>query len=372
NKTLRTSLNIEGSKQDSSILQGRTKILGIYNSNTDLTIDNITLLGKNVGIDLNNSYVTDENGKSKVIDDPRGSRVEITNSKFEGFSIALNINGSILGDSFEPANASMFPTLILDKVDIRAEDYGIYQAGPSTISILNNSFIQGDATAIETRAGNLTVEGGSLQGGETLLARLYTNGSSILGAGLGISQHSTNWPINVTVNGAEISGASALLGVDFITKKTPRDNSKITININDSVLDGDLYDVGYTTQIDELAKDPNKFEFVLSGNTYKHNTFQRLVPGKSLALDPTESDSPVPYKFSLAVNDISLADGPYILQVNPKPQVTVEIGGNSLKEGEDYTVEYKDIERAGEATVIVTLIGEENYKETVTSKTYVL
>lgn len=112
----------------------------------------------------------------------------------------LTVNGNIAN----PGNK-----VTVDGATIESEGHGIYQAGVSDI-VVKNANITG-STAIEVRAGSMTIESGTF----TATAAEYTcnpngNGTTTEGAALAIAQHTTKKDISVTVNGGTFKGIKAL------------------------------------------------------------------------------------------------------------------------------------------------------------------
>lgn len=106
----------------------------------------------------------------------------------------------------------------------------LQMAGACVVTIADGAQVTG-GTAIEVRAGNLTVNGGTITGtGIPTTVQPNGDGTSTTGAGIGIAQHTTNQPINVTVSNGKISGYTAFF------ESNPQKNDEtaqagITLNI---------------------------------------------------------------------------------------------------------------------------------------------
>lgn len=102
-------------------------------------------------------------------------------------------------------------TINLDGATIKnCAGAGIYAAGYAKWNITNSSITGGD-TGIEIRAGELTVNGATVVGnGVPTKVTPNGNGSTTVGAGIAVAQHTTKLPIKVTINSGDISGYSAL------------------------------------------------------------------------------------------------------------------------------------------------------------------
>ena len=144
----------------------------------------------------------------------------------EGFTkdaYGIYINGSnVQTDS----NA---PKFNLENSDFSVRGAGIYAAGYAQWNLKNTNIVAGNA-AVEIRAGEMTIEGGSFESkADPLEVEPNGNGTTVAGAALGISQHSTNLPINVTVNGGTFNGVYSVWEKDVQDDKA-QDVIKMTLN----------------------------------------------------------------------------------------------------------------------------------------------
>ena len=89
------------------------------------------------------------------------------------------------------------------------------------------------------RAGKMTIDGGNYTSIQNPLeVEPNGNGTTTSGAALGISQHTTNLPIDVIVNGGTFTGAYAIWEKD-VQDETARDQIKLTVN--DGIFNGAIY-----------------------------------------------------------------------------------------------------------------------------------
>lgn len=110
-----------------------------------------------------------------------------TNGNTEG--LTLNVNGTVVSEG----------------------DVAMYLPQVKECNIGGKAVISG-TTGIEIRAGILNVEDGAKISAteNTLTAKANGNGSTVTGAAIAVSPHSTNLPIAVTVNGGEFSCANSV------------------------------------------------------------------------------------------------------------------------------------------------------------------
>ncbi len=129
--------------------------------------------------------------------------------------LALDVYGTLVGaEGFGTiqGNGSNLPASVINIYDnatvTNAADLAIYHPQNGTLTI-GAATITG-TTGIEMRAGNLVVdEGAIIEGTAEFSATPNGNGSTVLGAAIALSQHTTEQPTSVTVNGGTLKGARA-------------------------------------------------------------------------------------------------------------------------------------------------------------------
>lgn len=165
-----------------------------------------------------NNYGIVVNSKAKIISDAEES-------------IGITINGS------NKQTGVNVPKFNITGGTIKAT-VGIYAAGYAEWT-LNNCEVEGDETAIEVRAGKVTINDGEYKATNTPFSIAANgNGNTISGAALGISQHATDLPIDVVVNGGTFTGEYAIYEED-VQNEAARDQIKLTVN--DGTFNGAIY-----------------------------------------------------------------------------------------------------------------------------------
>lgn len=145
---------------------------------------------------------------------------------------ALYINGS------NKNTTGNIPRINLKNTSIGSTGTGIYAAGYANWNIEGGS-ITGNNTAIEIRAGKMTIDGGTYTSNKDPFdVEPNGSGTTTAGAALGISQHTTNLPLEVTVNGGTFNGAYAIWEKD-VQDDVARDKIKLTVN--DGTFNGAIY-----------------------------------------------------------------------------------------------------------------------------------
>ena len=151
----------------------------------------------------------------------------------------LTVKGTLKGGSGLTVNGLIVNTgntVTIDGATIEAVNFGIYQAGVSE-TVIKDSNIKG-STAIEVRAGSMTIESGTF----TATATEYKcdpngNGPTTEGAALAIAQHTTKKDISVTINGGTFTGIKAL------NESNPQNNAptpQVTLNVKNGTFNGDV------------------------------------------------------------------------------------------------------------------------------------
>lgn len=114
---------------------------------------------------------------------------------------------------------------------------GIYHPQDGDL-IINGGEITGDVTGIEIRSGTLTVNGGTITGnGDPFESDPNGNGTTTTGAAIAVSQHTTNLPITVTINGGTFNGVRALYEADLQDEIT----EGVTIEVTGGTFNGEVY-----------------------------------------------------------------------------------------------------------------------------------
>ena len=175
------------------------------------------------------------------------------NGEYNNYGLVVNCNGTLenpgmdthttSGDAIYINGANKnttgnIPKINLDGCRLKSKGLGIYAAGYAEWTLFNCE-VEGDITAIEIRAGKMTIDGGTYTSNKDPFD-VAPNGSGTTteGAALGISQHTTNLPLEVTVNGGTFNGAYAIWEKD-VENNVALDKIKLTVN--DGTFNGAIY-----------------------------------------------------------------------------------------------------------------------------------
>ena len=122
----------------------------------------------------------------------------------------------------------------------RNDDLAIYHPQVGTLNVYGGEIV--GTTGIEMRAGTLNIEGGVMAAtAEVLTAFANGSGSTVTGAAVAISQHSTEKEIIVNITGGEFYGLAALYEVEV--EEEPTD---VTMLVEGGTFNGEVYSENVT------------------------------------------------------------------------------------------------------------------------------
>ncbi len=167
-------------------------------------------------------------------------------------------------------------------------------------------------TGIEMRSGDLIVNGGTIIGmAPKTVVKNNGNGPAIMGAGIGIAQHTTIQPVSITINGGTIKGATALYEA---TPENPHDENIVSLDVADGTF------ISATANGDTVYSE-NKTEFISGGTFSTSLKKDYLKEGYSLQKDinnnyvvvktsslsnPDTSDNITKYVISLIISLLAI------------------------------------------------------------------
>ena len=162
-----------------------------------------------------------------------------TNEKTTANSIEVNVDGKVNGMLFVLGNISNADNNILINVNGTVDatnatgsekvKTGIALCGNATVNVNDGATVSGES-GIEVRAGNLTVNGGTI----TATSADYSyaangSGTTTKGAAIVVAQHGTVRPIDVTLNGGTLAGTKKI-GVTDVNNNHLTDVSVVASN----------------------------------------------------------------------------------------------------------------------------------------------
>ena len=249
----------------------------------------------------------------------------------KAYGITVNLNGAVLNGKKDSTgdlgsgiyvngnikDATNAPVINLDSTTVTSEGQGMYLAGYATTTV-NGGSVSGSETGIEIRAGKLTVNGATVTGnGIPTSVTPNGNGSTSVGAGIAVAQHTTKLPIEVTINSGAISGYTAFY------ESNPQNNAAGDLaKINIAVKGGEFKAINGGTN---AVYSQNKTGFITGGTFTGETAEEYLDEGCKL-----ENGKVVPADDSVA-------------KIGNKGYKTLAGALNAVKDGETITL-LKDTE----------------------------
>ena len=272
-----------------------------YGTSTDTADYSVVTIGKDVVIDNRGSYGLAIGHKdykaygAKVI-------VEGTVKSTYGFTVTGNAKAT-QGNIPEITVTESGKIVSTDGSAIYAAGYGIYNIA-GTLSGIN--------FGIEIRAGKLNVEDTAKISATGNFSDPVPNGngSTVTGAAIAVSQHTTNLPIDVNIKGGEISetgtNGHALYEIDTVKNEAAENVAKdVSITVSGGSFNGNVYSTNNKLSITGGA-------FTDIANAVKYAADDATI---KLAGDVTQ--------------DVTIPDG---------KTVTLDLGGNKLTNVSGHTI----------------------------------
>lgn len=248
---------------------------GVITLDKDVVLSTSEDIEENVVLDLNGHSITASDSwpsdgihdyligvkrgaKLTITDSQTGGKIDATNPKANGLIVAVKLTvkneesrgdtaalivngGTITGTEYAiSGNGTRHNTsIIINGGNITAtEGTGIFNPQEGTLTV-NGGSITGVDSAIELRSGTLNITGGSF----TASASEYkptpnSSGTTVTGAAVAISQHTTKLPISVNISGGTFTGAYAFAQTD-IQNNGSTNNVKIT-GISNGIFKGNV------------------------------------------------------------------------------------------------------------------------------------
>ena len=125
-------------------------------------------------------------------------------------------------------------------------------------------------TGIEIRAGSLTVDGATITATMPFEEVTNSGGTTISGAAVAVSQHTTNQPINVTVNSGSLTGAKAFYEADL---QDATGSDDVAIDVAGGNYDGEVASVNHTEFVSGgIFSQPVEAAYVVPASTVANRT----------------------------------------------------------------------------------------------------
>lgn len=160
----------------------------------------------------------------------------VNGGTLKGYSAGICGNGTRHGTQITINGG----TITAANTDATNDVAGIYHPQDGTLTV-NSGKISG-STGIEIRAGQLIVNGGTIESTATELSKKSNgNGTTIIGAAVAVSQHTTNKALKATTT---ISGRSVLSGPYALYEEDLQDETatdQISLEVSGGTFNGKVY-----------------------------------------------------------------------------------------------------------------------------------
>lgn len=206
-------------------------------------------------------------------------------------------------------NMDQCPTITLSSTsNIISEGNGIYAAGYAEWNLAGD--MTGE-TGVEIRAGKMNITGGTIVAtGDSTTVGPNGNGPTTIGAGVAVAQHTTKLPIEVTISGGTIKGATAL------KQSNPESNdeesvAKVEISVTDGTFEA-------TSANGKAVESENVKNFIKGGSFSSPVDKEHLDESLKAGLYSPSANPDAPYSYYTSVEEAKAAakDDPNAIVTN--------------------------------------------------------
>ncbi len=272
----------------------------VYNAGATLTLDSCTVTIPDVGLYLfagstslvgstvktTASYTSkpyavnintnETSGASFTMDADSTLTADAVGIAVIGSNITVDVSGTITGNNYygivtngaysnDTINVYDGAQIIATGNEAYTAGCGIYAPAMDSTTNIYGGTITASGTGIEVRAGTLNISGGTITStASSFEEESNSNGTTVQGAAVAVSQHTTNNDLTVNITGGTLSGIYALYEKDLEDDKVD--------NINLNVSGGDFS--GTTAAVS--SEDCTQF---ISGGTFSDDPTEYLAAG---------------------------------------------------------------------------------------------
>ena len=195
-------------------------------------------------------------------------------------------------------NIDQCPTITLSSTsNIISEGNGIYAAGYANWNLAGD--MTGE-TGVEIRAGKMDITGGTIVATEdSTTVGPNGNGSTTIGAGVAIAQHNTKLPIEVTISGGTIKGATAL------KQSNPQNNDDTSVAKVEISVTGGTFEA--TSANGNAVESENVKNFIKGGSFSSPVDKEHLDESLKAGLYSPSANPDAPYSYYTSVEEAKAA-----------------------------------------------------------------
>jgi|GEM_PF-2405332 hypothetical protein len=264
-----TGTAVRGNSSDSTFIMNGGKVV----TNGDATAVNLSKGSKGTmnGGTIEALYARNESSGGNGVVVYKDGEFTLNNGTIHAYSSALLSNGSIEEGNLSNGSYAKFNinggTIISDAA---TAIYAPQFRGTTTIT---DGTLRGKLSAIELRAGDLTITGGTfIADSETYEVSPNTSGTTMSGAAIAVSQHTTKDEINVFICNGQFSAVTPFSEVNPIGN-SEENLAKISIQIDRSCGEPTFNASGDQAVISE------DFKGFIRGGTYSTDVTEYVAEG---------------------------------------------------------------------------------------------
>ncbi|MCC8028396.1 MAG: hypothetical protein LIO75_01100, partial [Lachnospiraceae bacterium] len=264
--------------------------------------DDAVVSGGTVGIAIYGST-------NSSTDDSYGPVLTVSGGTVAGGTYGISGNGS--------ASYYGSTTINITGGTVTGDATGIFHPQVGTLNVSGGE-ISGSNTGIEIRAGELNVTGGTISASsETFLTDNQGSGTTVVGAGIAVSQHSTDKAVTVNITGGEIYGYYGVYEINFYAGTN---TSSVTVNVSDSdeedadspYIEGTGGAAVYSESISGSTTDAGSITTVsLTGGSYSSDVSEYCEDGCAAAVTAYDEEGNSVYTIVNGAAAVYDADGDY-------------------------------------------------------------
>ena len=308
-----TNSSEEESKLINKYGEGGNEYSVIHSEGANLTIENITIESNGNGIVFLGNATPAE---AVETDSSTYNTLNLNNASVSAYAFAISGNGS-------SADKYSGTVINVNNSTLTAQQGpGIYQPQYGILNINGEDTVIEGSSGIEVRAGILNVNAGTIKADwpEFAISDNAGGGSSVDGAAIVVSQHSTNLPIKVTLSGGTYSSVSTD-GLSVYEADLLNDVATDEIDIS---ITGGTYS--------QPVESENLTGFILNG-TFSEAVSASYVAGDSVLYPAADGT----YKV-VAEEDFAAEENTGVAQVGNAYYATLQEAINNAADGDTITL----------------------------------
>ncbi|MCD8119080.1 MAG: hypothetical protein LUE29_06330, partial [Lachnospiraceae bacterium] len=266
------------------------------------------------------------------------STLIVNGGSISAFGFGVSTNGSYSYDYIEINGGTIY-----------GGGTGMYLPAMESSTVINDGTITGGNTGIEIRAGSLEVTGGTIKSEYTgsLATENNNSGTTVVGAGIAVSQHTTDKAITVAISGGEISGIYGVYEINYNTSNTSEvkvnvtedsDGTSATITTTDSSQGAAVYSTSLDTSSTKTnAQNASVTSIALSAGTYNSDVSEYC--GTSYTTTTSNGGTTYTVTTGSAVVSVTTSDGNTTQYANLKAALAAASAGDTVTLLGDLTID---------------------------------